>query len=218
MKLHKDARPATQREFVEHCHTTAGLQASLHVMVCCNFSLGRKRCRLDIFVCLLCASGHAFGSGCTVLHAFAVPSTGPLADRDRSITPLVQRRSWFSQRWAHRVATNPQPLRALPISDKAPCNTFKTQRSNLPSFDTRSQVSANFSPHKRQQAVHVIVTPPPPLAPGLVKDCSPPSSRQCNPTLAPSPVPPQHFAPFAGPSFPPCLAHNRPPWRYGTEA
>ena len=40
-----------------------------------------------------CASRHASGSSCTVLHAFGVPSTGPHADRDRSITPVEQRRS-----------------------------------------------------------------------------------------------------------------------------
>ena len=40
-----------------------------------------------------CASGHAHGSNCTVVHAFGVPSTGPRADKDRSITPLEQRRS-----------------------------------------------------------------------------------------------------------------------------
>ena len=40
-----------------------------------------------------CASGHAFGGSCTVLHAFGVPCTEPRADRDRSITPVEQRRS-----------------------------------------------------------------------------------------------------------------------------
>ena len=40
-----------------------------------------------------CASGHASGSGCTVLHAFGVPATGPRANRDRSITLVGQRSS-----------------------------------------------------------------------------------------------------------------------------
>ena len=39
------------------------------------------------------ASAHVSGSGLTVLHAFGVASTGPHADKDRSITPLEQRRS-----------------------------------------------------------------------------------------------------------------------------
>ena len=39
------------------------------------------------------ASGHASGGSCTVLHAFGVPCTEPRADRDRSITPVEQRRS-----------------------------------------------------------------------------------------------------------------------------
>ena len=40
-----------------------------------------------------CASGHASGGSCTILHAFGVPSTGPRADRDHSIMPVEQRRS-----------------------------------------------------------------------------------------------------------------------------
>ena len=40
-----------------------------------------------------CASGHASGGSCTVLHTFGVPCTGLRADRDRSITPVEQRRS-----------------------------------------------------------------------------------------------------------------------------
>ena len=40
-----------------------------------------------------CASGHASGGSCTVLHAFRVPCIGPRADKDRNITPVEQRRS-----------------------------------------------------------------------------------------------------------------------------
>ena len=40
-----------------------------------------------------CASVHASGSSSTVLHAFGVPSIGPRANRDRSITQVEQRRS-----------------------------------------------------------------------------------------------------------------------------
>ena len=40
-----------------------------------------------------CASGHASGSSCNVLHAFGVPSIGPRAHKDQSTTPVEQRRS-----------------------------------------------------------------------------------------------------------------------------
>ena len=39
------------------------------------------------------ASGHASGGSYSVLHAFGVPCAEPRADRDRSITPVEQRRS-----------------------------------------------------------------------------------------------------------------------------
>ena len=46
-----------------------------------------------IRVSFLCFRSRLCGSSCTVLHAFGVPSAGPRADRDRSITPVEQRRS-----------------------------------------------------------------------------------------------------------------------------
>ena len=103
-------RPPTQEEAMQarpmqaEPMQAAPMQAEGRATVCSMFCMspycdfghvfrGVGRVFHVIRVPFMCFRGRTSGSSCNVVHAFGVPSTGPRADRDRSITPVEQRRS-----------------------------------------------------------------------------------------------------------------------------